>query len=251
VTAPESQTYDVCGISIAALTPRDAAITIVQAASQGRALEAHLCNAYTLSLVDRDPRLAGALRRAQLNLPDGTPVAWLGRPLGVREPVRGPGLVHAVAEIGAAAGVRHYFYGGAPGVAEELAERLRRQVSGLEVAGWESPPFGEPTEADLDRSAALITDSRANVVWVGMGTPRQDYLVPPLAERTAAVVVPVGAAFDFLTGRVKEAPESLHGTGLEWLYRLVAEPRRLWSRYLIGNPRFMRSAVRHKVQQRS
>ncbi len=251
MTDTSIRTYDVCGIDIAALSPVEAAGALVQAAAQGRELEAHLCNAYTLSLVAQDARLAEALRRAHLNLPDGTPAAWLGRRLGVRQPVRGPGLVRAVAEAGAAAGVRHYFYGGAPGVAQELAEQLRRQVPGVEVAGWESPAFGEPSDADLDRAASRVRDAGANLVWVGMGTPRQDYLVPPLAERTHAVVVPVGAAFDFLTGRVKEAPQALHGTGLEWIYRLATEPRRLWSRYLTGNPRFLRDAVRHKAQQRT
>ncbi len=245
------RTYGVCGIQIAALDPDEAALLLARAASEGRALEAHLCNAYTLSLVDSDDRLAAALRRAQLNLPDGTPVAWLGRRLGVQEPVRGPRLVRAVAEVGAGRGVRHYFYGGSPGVAQELAEQLQRQVPKLEVAGWESPPFAEPDVAALERSAALIRQSAANLVWVGMGTPRQDYLVPPLAHRTGAVVVPVGAAFDFLTGRVKEAPTFLHGTGLEWMYRLASEPRRLWSRYLIGNPRFAHQALRHGIRQRS
>lgn len=251
MTGTNVRTYDVCGIGIAALTPAEAAATLVRAAADDQPFEVHLCNAYTLSLVDRDPRLAASLRRAHLNLPDGTPVAWLGRRLGIRRPVRGPGLVRAVAEAGAGAGARHYFYGGAAGVAQQLAEHLKVQVPEVEVVGWESPPFGEPSETDLDRAASRVRESGANLLWVGMGTPRQDYLVPPLAQRTGTVVVPVGAAFDFLTGRVKESPQALHNTGLEWVYRLATEPRRLWSRYLLGNPRFLRNAVRHKVQQRT
>lgn len=241
----EAPTYDVCGVPIAALTPRAAAEGVVEAAAARERLEVHLCNAYTLSLVDRDERLAAALQRAHLNLPDGTPVAWIGRKHGCTAPVRGPALVREVAALGAPLGIAHYFYGGAAGVAQALGERLSADVPGLVVAGAESPPFGEPTPDALDEAAARMTAAGSSVVWVGLGTPRQDYVVPLLADRLEAVVVPVGAAFDFLTGRVKEAPAVLHGSSLEWVHRLASDPRRLWRRYAVGNPRFLLSALRH------
>lgn len=240
-------TYDVCGVRIAVATVPVAAQHIAETAAQRRALDVHLCNAYTLSLVDQDERLRTALRKADLNLPDGTPVAWLGRGSGAHGPVRGPSLVRQVAEAGLPYGLRHYFYGGAPGVAEQLAVRLTQDLPGLQIAGWESPAFGEPGPKALDGVAERLDTFKAHVVWVGLGTPRQDYVVPLLTKRVPIAAVPVGAAFDFLTGRVKEAPRYLQGSGLEWVYRLGSDPRRLWARYLIGNPRFVASAVRHLV----
>jgi N-acetylglucosaminyldiphosphoundecaprenol N-acetyl-beta-D-mannosaminyltransferase len=244
------RTYEVCGVPIAALTPQAAAQAVVDAAQRGGPFQVHLCNAYTLSLVDSDPALCDALRTADANLPDGAPVAWLGRVVGTTVSVRGPGLVGDVARLGAGLNLRHFLYGGAPGVAEAMADRLRAHAPGLRIVGCESPPYRDLDSAELDEVAARINDSGGQVVWVGLGTPRQDYLVPKLAVRVPAAIVPVGAAFDFWAGRVQEAPKALHGTGLEWLYRLSREPRRLWRRYLIGNPRFVASAVRHARVER-
>lgn len=239
-------TYRVCGIPIAALRPDAAATAVLESVEAGRRVEAHLCNAYTLSLVDRDPELRRALERAHLNLPDGSPVAWLGRAAGVRAPVRGPGLVVEVARRSVGRRVSHYFYGGADGVADQVVATLNEEHPGIRIAAWETPPFRTLTDAEVDDLAARIRASGANLVWIGLGTPRQDYLVPRLADRLEAVIVPVGAAFDFLGGQVGEAPRWLQGRGLEWLHRLYSEPRRLWRRYLIGNPLFLWSVIRHR-----
>jgi N-acetylglucosaminyldiphosphoundecaprenol N-acetyl-beta-D-mannosaminyltransferase len=205
----------------------------------------HLCNAYTLSLVDRDAALRQALTCSDLNLADGTPVAWFGRRHGMRSPVRGPGLVGDVAQLGTEFGIRHYFYGAGPGVAAQMAERLSNYAPGLDVAGTESPPMRVPDDYELDALAGRLHETQAHLVWIGLGTPKQDYLVPRIAARVPIVAIPVGAAFDFWAGRVYEAPAWLHGTGLEWMHRLASEPRRLWKRYLVGNPRFLISAIRH------
>ena len=238
------RTYDVCGVPIAAVTPQDAAEAIVAAAVAGTSYEAHLCNAYTLSLVGNDERLRNALTRAHLNLPDGTPVAWLGRRHGTTGSVRGPSLVLDVARAGVRHGVAHYLYGGAPGVADDMARELRRLAPGVTVVAAESPPYHALDDGELAALATRVRESGAGVVWVGIGTPKQDYLVPRLAEQVEAAVVPVGAAFDLVGGRVREAPAVLHGSGLEWIYRLCREPRRLWRRYLLGNPRFVVDAIR-------
>lgn len=243
---PSFENYLVCGIGIAAITPQAAGELIARRAVAGGAFQVHLCNAYTLSLVNSDPRLRSGLEQADLNLPDGAPVAWLGRRLGTAGPVRGPALVGDVARSGSEYGLRHYLYGGAPGTAEAMAGRLRRHAPGVRVVGWESPPYREVTDSDLDAVAQRVQAVNAQVVWVGLGTPRQDYVVPLLARRAGVTVVPVGAAFDFWAGSVRQAPRFLHGTGLEWVYRLGVEPRRLWRRYLFGNPRFVVNALRQR-----
>ena len=241
--------YDVCGIPISALTPTSAAAAIVEAAAEERVLQVHLCNAYTLSLVDSDEELRQALISADLNLPDGTPVAWLGRRLGTAGPVRGPGLVGDVVDRGREKNLRHYYFGAAPGVAETMSRNLQARYPGAVTAGAESPPFGTMTDVDVKSAGERFRETGAHVVWIGLGTPRQDYIVPRLAEHLDAPVIPVGAAFDFWAGNVPEAPRWMHGSSLEWTYRLASEPRRLWRRYLLGNPRFVASAARHRMRQ--
>jgi N-acetylglucosaminyldiphosphoundecaprenol N-acetyl-beta-D-mannosaminyltransferase len=242
--------FKVCGVDIVAADVTTAARTVVDAARTGSALEAHLCNAFTLSLVDGDRELRQALGAADLNLPDGTPVAWLGRGHGLTGPVRGSELVGEVTRVGGP-GLRHYLYGGAAGVAELMADRMREHADGTQVVGTECPPYRPLTADDVAGLADRVRDSQADVVWVGLGTPRQDYLVHLLAPLVSRPVVPVGAAFNYWSGTFREAPDWVHGTGFEWAYRLAHEPGRLWRRYLIGNPRFVLSAVRHRLRPHS
>lgn len=242
-------TYTVCGVQIAALDRPQAARVILNAAQRGSALEVHLCNAYTLSLVDSNPELRAALHSSDLNLADGSPVAWLGRAQGMAGPVRGPNLVIDVARLGGGS-INHFFWGARPGVAARMAKRISDLVPDLKVVGTESPPFGDPESSALDKLAEKLRASNAHLLWVGMGTPRQDLLVPRLAKRAQIPVVPVGAAFDFWAGTVREAPKFLHGTGLEWTYRLMHEPQRLWRRYLIGNPKFVLQVIRSRGSDR-
>lgn len=238
-------TYAVCAVRIATVDASAAAARIVADAVSHQACEVHLCNAYTLSLVDSDDEMRTALLAADLNLADGTPVAWFGRRLGLTGPVRGAELVGKVATLGSGS-VHHYLYGGKEGVADRMAIELARAVPGASVVGTECPPFRPLTDEDLSGLAERVRASGANVLWIGLGTPRQDYLVHHLAPLLSMPVVPVGAAFDFWSGAIKEAPRFLQGSGLEWVYRLAREPRRLWRRYLIGNPRFLLSAWRHR-----
>jgi N-acetylglucosaminyldiphosphoundecaprenol N-acetyl-beta-D-mannosaminyltransferase len=236
--------YDICGIPISVEDTMGAARRVVEAASDARSLQVHLCNAFTLSLVDSDSRLRTSLGAGDLNLADGAPVAWLGRRHGVTGPVRGAALVGEVVRLGDP-GLRHYLYGGKEGVAELMAAGLERSVPGVSVVGTECPPFRQLTDTDVAGLAERVRASGANVLWIGLGTPRQDYLVHELAPLLPMPVIPVGAAFDFWSGAVKEAPKVLQGSGFEWVFRLASEPRRLWRRYLIGNPRFVWSAWRH------
>jgi N-acetylglucosaminyldiphosphoundecaprenol N-acetyl-beta-D-mannosaminyltransferase len=243
--APQLLTYPVCGVPIAALDALRAAAQIVDSAVAEESLQVHLCNAYTLSLVDSDDRMRAALLAGDLNLADGTPVAWMGRATGAVGPIRGAELVGEVWRQGGGR-LRHYLYGGKDGVADEMAAVLLSRTPEAVVAGTQTPPFRPLTDADLDAIVHRVRASGANILWIGLGTPRQDYLVHRLSESLSIPIIPVGAAFDFWSGAIKEAPRMLHGSGLEWLHRLVSEPRRLWRRYLLGNPRFLFTAWRHR-----
>lgn len=189
-----------------------------------------------------DPELLEIHRRAGMVAPDGVPLVWLGRLLGhhtIRR-VCGPDLMPALCERASARGTRHFFYGGAPGVAESLAERLQARFPGLEVVGTHTPPFRPLSEEEDAAVVRKINESRADIVWVGLSTPKQErWMAGHLGRLEAPVMLGVGAAFDFHAGTVKRAPLWMQRSGLEWLYRLASEPRRLWRRYLVLAPRFV------------
>lgn len=235
----------VTGIKISMVDVVLATQRITEAASCRASLEVHLCNAYTLSTAHKDLRLRAALERAHLNLPDGTPVARLSG-LGAA-PVRGPELIRAVMMATAHREVAHYLYGGGDGVAKEAARKIEAASPGTAIAGFETPPFAAVDVLDLTAVAARATAAGASILWVGLGTPKQDYAVPVLAAHFAGPVVPVGAAFDFLAGSVRESPAWLHGSGLEWAHRLAQEPRRLWRRYTLDSLNFIRLVARERM----
>ncbi|MEJ2571556.1 MAG: WecB/TagA/CpsF family glycosyltransferase, partial [Anaerolineales bacterium] len=154
--------------------------------------------------------------------------------------VYGPDLMLALCARSATTGHRHYFYGGAPGVPEQLASVLCGTFPGIRIAGAFSPPFRPLSAEEKEGVIRDIDRSDADIVWVGLGTPKQETWMAEFTRRLQApVLIGVGAAFDFLTGRKPQAPLWMQRTGLEWLFRLMSEPKRLWRRYLYNNPRFI------------
>lgn len=179
---------------------------------------------------------------AGLVTPDGMPLVWLSRLRGYSQVRRvcGPDLMLEVCAQSRAKGYRHFFYGGAEGVAERLAARLCDRYPGLTVAGSYCPPFRPLTEAEEGEVIDLINDAAPDIVWVGLSTPKQEYWMARQAQHLkAATLIGVGAAFDFHAGITKRAPRWMQRNGLEWFYRLLSEPRRLWRRYLILAPKFL------------
>lgn len=211
----------------------------------------NLCTAYTAIECYRSPKLAAIIRNSGMATPDGMPLVWLGRLRGYAvERVYGPDLMLAVCARGVPKGYRHFLYGGRQGVANELARHLRERIPGVQIAGVLAPPFRDLTDAEERSIATIINSSNADIVWVGLGTPKQDYWMAHFRPRlTAPVLIAVGAAFDFLSQRVRQAPVWLRQTGFEWLFRLSQEPSRLWRRYLIGNPLFIGLVLRQLIRE--
>jgi N-acetylglucosaminyldiphosphoundecaprenol N-acetyl-beta-D-mannosaminyltransferase len=196
-----------------------------------------------------DPGFRRIFNESWLTTPDGMPVVWMGPP-GV-ERVYGPDLMLAVCDAGRASGLRHYFYGGNPGVADELGARLCARFPGLQVAGAFTPPFRDPDDLEMERLRSEIARSRPDIMWVGLGTPKQErFMAGPGRTLDTALLVGVGAAFDFLSGRVRQAPRWMQRTGLEWLFRLGSEPRRLGPRYLRTNTMFVLRLAAQKLRIR-
>lgn len=212
------------------------------------------CTAYTAVRGLEDPAIFTALRRADMLTADGMPLVWFQRLRGHRaaERVYGPDVMLKLCELTAGdPAVSHFLWGGLPGVPEALAAELSARFPGIHIAGIFSPPVGEvgtqPDPAVVER----LNASGAAVVWVGLGSPKQDLwmaLYRPVL--TAPLLIGVGAAFDFIAGTKAQAPHWMRRSGLEWLFRLAQEPRRLAKRYLVYNARFVGAAIRSLLTRR-
>jgi N-acetylglucosaminyldiphosphoundecaprenol N-acetyl-beta-D-mannosaminyltransferase len=201
-----------------------------------------------------DPEALAAVLGATLAVPDGQPLVWALRALGHAEATRvyGPDLMVRFCARAARSGTRIYLYGGrTPEALELLERRLSERFPGLQIAGGFSPPFRALTEEEERRVIAEIDSSGAAVVWVGTGQPKQEKWMRQMRPRLSApLLVGVGAAFDFHAGLVPQAPRWMQRGGLEWVYRLVREPRRLWRRYARYNPRFLAGFLRQYLHHR-
>lgn len=198
----------------------------------------------------QDPHFGEILEAAGLVIPDGMPLVWLGRLAGHDEMKRRtPGsevMEQFCRETGAK--YRHFFYGGAPGVAEQLA-RVEHERYGIQIAGTYCPPYRPLTQDEEAEVQSLIRNAAPDVLWVGLSTPKQEkWMYAHRNTIEVPVMFGVGAAFDMNTGRLKRAPQWMQDAGLEWLFRLLTEPRRLWRRYIIGGSKFAWAvAVEHLI----
>ena len=206
----------------------------------GRAHVAHFLAADPTVRARRDPRYRQLLNQGDLNLPDGMGVVWATRLFGfVSHRVSGTEGLHLVARWGLNRSLSHYLFGGSPRALTACREALEAAHPGIRIAGAESPPFRPITPHEMAQAASRIRGAGADVVWVGLGTPKQDLVAERLRRLGAApVIASVGAAFDFIAGTKPRAPRWMQRSGLEWLHRLASEPGRLWERYLVGNPVF-------------
>lgn len=207
-----------------------------------------LCNAHSLVTAQQDEAHRRALHDADLAAPDGAPVAWLMRRRGVPQQTRvaGPDLMWAACAQAARSGQGIYFYGGEPHTLGRLQQRLQTQWPTLRVLGAHAPPFRAATPEEDALDVARINASGAVLVWVGLGCPKQEAWMAAHRGRVQAVMVGVGAAFDFHAGTRPRAPRWMREHGLEWLHRLASEPRRLGPRYLATNSRFIAAALREQ-----
>jgi N-acetylglucosaminyldiphosphoundecaprenol N-acetyl-beta-D-mannosaminyltransferase len=216
----------------------------------------YLCVAatHTVMAAEDDPALRAAVLGADFTVPDGQPLVWALKALGhdVDDRVYGPDLMDRACARAARTGQRFYLYGGRnPGALAQLARVLRLRYPGLQIVGGHAPPFRELTDAEDEAVATDIRRSGADVVWVGIGVPKQEKWMARMRHRLPTpIFIGVGAAFDFHAGLIPQAPAWMQRAGLEWLFRLAQEPRRLWRRYLNYNPRFVVGFARQWTRER-
>ena len=243
------------GVAVQRTTLSAAVDAFLDGIKDGQAAQAYrLVNSYSLALADKEPEYHRLLSTRGVNLPDGKPVVVALNRIhgkgGRFGQVRGPSFFVAALDRGRARRVRHYFLGASPDTLGQMLAEAQRRYPGLAVAGSVSPPFRPLTHEERQEQDEQIRASGADIVWVGLGTPKQDFEAQRICEQVGIPTAGVGAAFDFLAGSKREAPELLSRLGLEWVFRLATEPKRLWKRYLFGNTRFLKLALREAARRR-
>lgn len=239
---------DVLGTRISR-TSFDDVMRVIELRDRSRALTINVCNVHSVMSARQDRELAAALAAGDINTPDGMPLVWFLKSLGFGTQTRVNGAELAVRAFahGRAHGWRHFFYG----ATDDVLGKLRARLSDIEIAGMYAPPF-RPLR-DHERTSVLdtIRASRADIVWVGLGMPKQEKWMHDVRDALpGCVLVGIGAAFDFLAGTKPVAPRWMQDNGLEWAFRLASEPKRLWRRYAWNNPAFLALWLRQIASRR-
>jgi len=244
------ETVDILGVRIANTNLDKACRRIKEWIDSGE--KTYVCVAPVSTVMDcqRDPEYRAIVNSAGMTTPDGMPLVWLGRRRGCADIDRtyGPDLVPRMCGFGREYGIRHFFYGGTPEVLSRLTSRLQIECPDMVIAGTYSPPLRKIGEEEPREVIDQINETRPDILWIGLGSPKQDVWMARHREKLdVPVMVGVGAAFDFLAGAKPQAPRWMQRSGLEWAFRLGCEPRRLWKRYLIGNTQFLYFLIRDRL----
>ncbi len=231
----------ILGSRIHACSYETATAKVMEWAKAGETRSVYASNVHMVMEAYDDPAFRDMLNRTDLVTPDGVPLVWMLRALGIKSASRvyGPDLSMCLYEAAARDGVKIGFFGGRPEVLEILKEKLPQEIPGLEIAYAYSPPFRPMTEEEVQQVADDVRAADVPILFIGLGCPKQEKFIDQHKDKFNAVLLGVGAAFDFHAGSVKQAPDILQKSGMEWAFRLVMEPKRLWKRYAIHNPRFV------------
>ena len=233
---------EILGVPISICDMHSAVQRILGLLDTGSAHYVCVADVNSLMIARRDARHRENLLAAGMVTPDGAPIARLARMLGHKalHRVCGPDLMLEVCGRKDERIIRHFFYGGDVGVAHSLSESLKNSFPQVNIVGTYSPPFRPLTRAEENEVLIQIASANADIIWVGLGCPKQEQWMAQMTPRlSSGVMIGVGAAFDFHSGRIGRAPKWMRGSGLEWLHRLCSEPRRLWRRYLVQAPTFI------------
>jgi len=234
--------FNVLGVAVSAMDLQIATQAILEAAREKRKGYVCVTGVHGVTEAQNDPNFRRILNGAFLNTTDGMPLVWLGRHFVSPKVQRvyGPDLMFEVFRATQDGRCTHFFYGGAPGVADLLKEKMEARFPGVKVVGKYCPPFRPLNTEEHESLKQTVAAAQPDILWVGLSTPKQEkFMAEYLPLLNTSVMLGVGAAFDFHSDRISQAPRWMQQSGLEWFYRLCTEPRRLWKRYCINNPLFI------------
>ena len=241
---------DVLGVRVSAVNMDLAVKMAGEWIDRGRPGYVCVTGVHGVMEAQRDAELLRILNEAALNLPDGMPMTWVGRRQGFRKMARvfGPDFMTAMCSLSVERGYRIFLYGGKPGVAETLRATLQSKLPGLKVAGTYTPPFRNLNAQEERELLDQLRELRPHILWIGLSTPKQERFMARMASRVKVpLMVGVGAAFDFHTGAIRDCAPWIKRAGLQWLHRLLQDPRRLWKRYLVNVPAFLWQIAREML----
>lgn len=233
---------DILGVRVSALDMERAVRAADQWIRSGKCGYVCVTSVHGVMEAQKDPAFKRILNHGMMNLPDGMPLVWVGKLQGEEDIDRvfGPEFFNEICRLSVTRGYRHFLYGGAQGVAHELKTSMEQRFPGIEVVGTYTPPFRPLSDQEEGDVVAQIHASLADVVWIGLSTPKQERFMARFADKLQVpLLVGVGAAFDYHTGRIKDCPAWVKRSGLQWFHRLLQDPKRLWRRYLRNNPLFV------------
>ena len=234
--------FDILGVNISAIDMNDACSLVEDAILKKQKKYICVCPVSTIMECKRSDRALESVNSADLVTPDGMPTVWVGKMYGYKniKRVYGPELMQNICGISKKKGYKNYFYGSSEDVLNKLKANLNKDYPGLVISGVYSPPFRQLTKEEDDSAVESINNNDPDIIWVGLGSPKQDlWMHEHRARINAPIMVGVGAAFDFLAGVKPQAPRWIRNNGFEWLFRLITEPKRLWRRYLVDNSLFI------------
>lgn len=237
-----AEKINILGFGISKLSIEEIEVRVEQFISGGGHHYVLASNVHTVMMSQNDDHYRRISNRADICLPDGKPLIWAARLLENEKIKRicGRDLMRSLCEKSLISGYSHYFFGGREEILDLLINKLKGKYPRINIAGSYSPPFRPLTPEEDARIIQMINESKADIVWVGLGAPKQErWIAERLGKIESPVMVAVGAAFDFLAGNVSQAPQWIQKAGLEWLYRFGIEPHRLWRRYVFNNPKFI------------
>lgn len=241
-SSPSHEYVDVLGVGVSAIDMDRATSLAVQWIEHGSPGYICVTSVHGVMEAQRDPELLRILNHAAINIPDGMPLTWIGRHYGFRhmDRVFGPDFMTEMCALSIESGYRHFLFGGKPGVAPLLSDNLQRRFPGLQIVGTYTPPFRSLNTEEENDLVDCVRRAKPHIVWVGLSTPKQERFMAQYVERLRVpLLVGVGAAFDFHTGVIRDCSPWVKRAGLQWLHRLVQDPRRLSKRYLVNNPAFV------------
>lgn len=241
-TKEDRPTAHVLGVDVDAVD-MEGALQRVTVALEGPS-KGYVCVAGVHGVMEaqRSPQLLNIYAASEMTIPDGMPLAWVGRIQGhhAMQRVTGPDLMLEIFRRKEFAHVTHFFYGGREGIADELRDKLTAQFPSTQIVGTYTPPFRDLSSSEASALIETIATLKPDIIWVGISTPKQEiFMARYLPLLDAKLMFGVGAAFDFHTGQIRDCSDWIKRAGLQWLHRLLQDPRRLWKRYLRNNPAFV------------